>query len=755
MEGRGRQSTYRISSAGIVILALWFALPVRGDEPDHTPKPFTADQLRLFEAEVKPILTQHCVKCHGAGPKIRGGFRLDSREALLRGGDLGPAATPGDPSKSLLVKAINYIELEMPPAGKLPAREIEILTRWVKEGLPWASSPTAPSGAPAVGTKDRTPDINPQKPKARDDWSLRPVSRPAIPPVKHRDWCRTPIDAFILARLEAEGLEPAPPADRTTLIRRLTYDLTGLPPRPEQVDAFIADRSPDALEHLTDRLMASPHYGEKWGRHWLDLVRYGETNGYERDSEKPFSWRYRDYVIASLNGDKPYDQFVREQLAGDEIAPGAADPLVATGFYRLGIWDDEPADRQLARYDGLDGVIATTAGVFLGMSINCARCHDHKVDPIPQRDYYRLLAVFHNVTHSDGKDLKKVKTAAGPPLEVMSVAERGRAETHVLLRGNPTLRGDSVDPGVPQILGGLSFTSTETRSRRRALAQWLTDAHNPRTARVMANRIWQYHFGRGIVPTPNEFGGLGEPASHPELLDWLAAELVAGGWRLKRMHRTIVLSSAYQMSSQGSRPALARDPSNRWFWRFPMRRLTAEEVRDSILSVAGTLNLKAGGPPVHPPIPQEVMAGQSVPGQGWSVSPAAESARRSVFVHVKRSLLVPILATHDAADTDLSCPVRYTTTVPTQALGLLNGSFANEQAARFAERLTREAPEGLDRQVRLALELTTARNPNEHEVERDVAFVKNIAIEGSLDQARALSQYCLMILNANAFLYVD
>ncbi len=389
------------------------------------------------------------------------------------------------------------------------------------------------------------------------------------------------------------------------------------------------------------------------------------------------------------------------------------------------------------------------------MSINCARCHDHKVDPIPQRDYYRLLAVFHNVTHSNGKDLKKVKAADGSPIEVMAVAERGLAETHVLLRGNPSLHGDRVEPGVPQILGGSSFASKDPRSRRRALAEWLTDVRNPRTARVFANRIWQHHFGRGIVPTPNEFGGLGEPATHPELLDWLASDLMDGGWTLKRMHRMIALSSVYRMSSRAREPALARDPSNRWFWRFPMRRLTAEEVRDSMLSVAGNLSLKAGGPPVYPPIPPEVMAGQSVPGQGWPVSSPQESARRSIFVHVKRSLLVPILATHDSADTDLSCPVRYTTTVPTQALGLLNGSFANEQAARFAERLMREAPEGLERQVRLALKLTTGHNPENREVTQDVNFVNQIASHGGLTVAGALTQYCLLALNTNAFLYLD
>ena len=754
MSGEDNVSSVRIAWPCALFAATCFALATRADEPDQTAKPFSAAGIRLYEDDVKPILTKHCLKCHGQGPKIRGGFRLDRREAVLRGGDLGPAAVPGDPSQSLLVKAINYDELEMPPAGKLPAREIEILTRWVREGLPWTPQTPAAKQPPAAVSSGPT-SANPAKPKPLDDWSLRPVRRPAVPAVKQPAWCHTPIDAFILARLEAEGLQPAHPADRISLIRRLSYDLTGLPPSPQEVDAFANDHSPDALEHLTDRLLASPHYGEKWGRHWLDLVRYAETNGYERDSEKPFAWRFRDYVIASLNNDKPFDQFVREQLAGDQIEPTSADALIGTGFYRLGIWDDEPADRELARYDGLDGIISTAAQVFMGISVNCARCHDHKVDPIPQRDYYRLLAVFHGVPHSDGKNLKKVKTEAGRSIEVMSVAERGKPTTHILLRGNPQLRGDLVAPGVPQVLGGVSFASSPGRSPRRGVCRMAYRPRNPRTARVAANRIWQYHFGRGIVPTPNEFGGLGEPATHPELLDWLASELTQGGWRLKRMHRMIVLSSAYQMSSQGTEAELARDPSDRWLWRFPMRRLTAEEVRDSILSVAGTLNVKADGPPVHPPIPQEVLAGQSVPGQGWPVSPPAEAARRSIFVHVKRSLQVPILATHDAADTDLSCPVRYTTTVPTQALGLLNGSFANQQAARWAERLRRDAPAGIESQVRLALKLSTGRNPNDDEVQRDVTFVQSIAAAGGIDPAAALSQYCLLLLNTNAFLYLD
>jgi hypothetical protein len=338
---------------------------------------------------------------------------------------------------------------------------------------------------------------------------------------------------------------------------------------------------------------------------------------------------------------------------------------------------------------------------------------------------------------------------------VMCVAERGRRETHVLLRGNPNMLGDQVEPGVPGILDAHPPTFVNGPGKRTALADWLTDRRNPRTARVMANRIWQYHFGRGIVPTPNDFGGLGEAATHRELLDWLAAELMDGGWRLKRMHRLILLSSAYRMSSRGSEHELAADPANRWYWRFPMRRLTAEEVRDSILAVSGELNLKPSGPSVYPPIPQEVKAGQSVPGQGWFTSSALEASRRSVYVHVKRSLLVPIMATHDAADTDFSCPVRYTTTVPTQALGLLNGAFSNEQAATFANRLRRDAAGDLTAQVRRAIRLTTAREPAATEVAADVAFINQLITLGRVEPGAALSQYCLLALNANAFLYLD
>jgi len=730
------------------VLAVW-ALLLQGVAIQAAEEPSSAssdaEKAAFFTDRVEPILKNHCLKCHGAEGKVRGGLRVDSREGFLKGGDLGPAVELDEPGESLLLEALRYEGLEMPPAGKLADEEIQTITRWIEMGLPWGGEEGSMPLAESHDSADSIAEV--------ESWPFQPIVRPPVPIVKASDWIRDPIDAFLLAKLEAEGLAPAPEADRRTLIRRLSYDLTGLPPSPDEVAAFVADESNDAYERLVDRLLASPHYGEAWGRHWLDLVGYGETNGYERDSAKPFVWRYRDYVIDAFNHDKPYDRFIHEQLAGDEIAPDSLEAQIATGYYRLGLWDDEPADRPQARYDMLDGIVSNTGHVFLGMTIGCARCHDHKRDPIPQADYYRLLAFFIDMGDQTGLEVHQFGGEEGP--KVLSVVEKGRAEPHVLLRGNPYLIGPKVEPGVPSAIDFDDTTFSGESGKRRALAEWLTDRSNPMTARVFANRLWQYHFGRGIVATPNDFGALGEPATHPELLDWLASELMDGDWKIKRMHRMILLSSAYRMSSKASAEGLARDPANQWFWRFPMRRLTAEEVRDSILAASGELNLKAGGPSVRPPIPAEVLAGQSVPGQGWDVSPPDEAARRSVYVHVKRSLLLPILATHDAADTDASCPVRHTTTVPTQALGLLNGSFSNEQAAHFAKRLETECSGDLAEKVRRAIVLTTNREPRPDEVARDLEFARSLQSEHGLSEHEALVQYCLLALNANAFLYLD
>jgi mono/diheme cytochrome c family protein len=740
---------------------------------------FTPEQVAFFEKEVKPLLQQNCVKCHG-GEKVRGALRLTTRETILKGGDNGPAAVPGKPEESVLVGAIRYqpealprhvTRVEgMPPKGKLPDKDVETLTKWVKMGLPWAPGvdlgKDGPAGEPKGGVVTE---------EAKNYWCYRPVKRPAVPAVKDRQWVHNPIDAFLLAKVEAKGLTPALPADRVALVRRAYYDLTGLAPTPEQVDAFVADRSAGAWERLIDRLLDSPQYGEKWGRHWLDVVRYAETNGYERDGDKPFAWRYRDYVIRSFNDDKPFDQFVREQLAGDEMLGYHPDAVIATGFYRLGLWDDEPSDAQQARFDELDDFVTTTGQGFLGMSLNCARCHDHKRDPIPQADYYRLLAFFTDVPRYDNNRDPRSAVAVTditPPDERAAPGGRALAlsvnhcpvnppDAFVMARGNPRSPGVKVEPGFPSVLGfpAPSIPKPEkgarSSGRRTILANWIASKNNPLTARVFVNRLWQHHFGRGIVPTPNDFGKLGEPPTHPELLDWLADELVKGGWQVKRMHRLIMTSNAYQMSAKASPEALKIDPANTLFWRFNMRRLTAEEVRDSILAASGWLNLKAGGPSVYPKIPREVLQGQSMPGNGWGQSPPDEAARRSVYVHVKRSLLVPILAHHDQADTDSSCPVRYTTTVPTQALGMLNGEFTNEQAVAFAERLRKEAPDDVAAQVRRAIRLTTARTPGDDEVRKDVAFINDMRNKHGLTEAVALAQYCLLALNTNEFVYVD
>jgi mono/diheme cytochrome c family protein len=721
-----------LSAVALVLAACWTLA---------APQP-PADGAVSFDKEVLPILKANCHKCHANG-KAKGGLSLADRAGLLKGGDLGAAVSTDRPEDSLLLKAINYRgDLEMPPTGKLSAKDIAVLTRWVKAGVPWPETAAAAAPEPK-GMRVTDHD--------RQYWAYQPVKRPDVPLVKNRAWTRNPIDAFLLARLEKEGLSPAPPAERRALARRVWYDLTGLPPSPDEIDAFVNDTAPDAFERLIDRLLASPHYGEKWARYWLDLVRYAETNGFEFDQPKRFAWRYRDYVIAAFNQDKPYDQFLREQLAGDQLDSVTPESMIATGYYRLGQWDSGAADRLLQRYEALDGIVATTGQVFLGMSLNCARCHDHKKDPIPQRDYYRLLAFFHNFTDPGGKNPTKKVKAAGEEIEVLCVAECGETPCHVLLRGNPRAQGERVEPGFPEVLPRRAAAG----KGRLALANWLADPQNPLTARVLVNRLWQFHFGRGIVPTPNDFGKLGEPPTHPELLDWLASEFVAGGWKIKPMHRLILTSNAYRMSAKADERALAKDPANTWFWRFPMRRLSAEEVRDSMLAVSGKLNLKAGGPSVYPPIPKDVLMGQSRPGNGWRTSSAEESARRSAYVHVKRSLILPLLAQFDLADTDASCPVRFTTTVPTQALGLLNGAFSNEQADAFARRLEKEAPEGIPAQVARGIRLTTGRNPSAEEVRQDADFVRALRRENRLEEHEALRCYCLVLLNANEFLYLD
>jgi hypothetical protein len=670
----------------------------------------------------------------------------------------------------------------------------------------------------------------------------------------------SPIDAFILARLEKAGMKPAPAADRHTMLRRVYLNLIGLPPTPDEMKSFLDDSSPDAFRKAVEDLLSRPQYGERWARHWLDVARFAESNGYERDGNRAFAWRYRDYVIDAFNSNKPYDRFVQEQIAGDELPGADAATQVATTFLRLGTWDDEPADEKTDRFDQLDDVLGTTASTFLGVTLRCARCHDHKFEPFTQKDYYRMLAVFeplqrpqvgrtelyplvgtegelaefHQRAEKIDGYLKKYKAlldcwesenrtrlitsikqggATMLPADAITAfetepAKRTKAQkdlvkrheesylkellvlssekqkvdharwqrqvaalrqlrsqepwrayiwgeknkiepTHVLHRGDPTRPKAVVTPGVPEVLvrgqPDPPQRLKKTSGRRSWLARWLTRPDNPLTARVMANRVWQWHFGEGIVPTSNDLGVNGEAPSHPELLDWLAAEFMASGWDLKHLHRLILLSNTYQMSSAFNKEAARVDSKVRLRWRWTQHRLEAEVVRDSVLAVSGRLNLDRGGPGMFPPLPEAVLQGQSRPGQGWGKSDERQASRRSIYIFVKRSLAVPELELLDSPDTTCSCEKRPVSTTAPQALTFLNGAFMRQQARHFADRLRKDAGQESREQIRRAFELALCRPAREDELRLSLDFLRTQSLEA----------FCLALLNTNEFSYVD
>lgn len=814
---------------------------------------FSRDQIEHFESQVVKILTANCLKCH-VGTDAKGGLDLTTRSGILKGGESGSAVDLTNADASLLLEAIRYESFEMPPTGQMSPQNIEALTTWVKSGLPWPEDLheiefEAEPGAPEVN--DETKQF----------WSFQPVRTVEVPEY-HSGNGLNEIDAFLAQKLASADLKLSQAAEPRQLVRRMFYDLLGLPPAPDEVRLWTKKLTgtsgtirQDAVQELIEYLLESPHYGEQWGRHWLDLVRYAETNSYERDGAKPYVWRYRDYVIQSFNDDKPYDQFVTEQLAGDELDQPTPDSIIATAFYRLGRWDDEPADPLLAFYDDLDDIVTTTSQTFLGLTVNCARCHDHKIDPIPQRDYYRMIAFFHNVRRygvrgndsvlansvreidrpadpgvykaaltryendvkdaqqhidrirkliwDDLQDVEKqefqyemnqipiVEKRRGTVLKDNQVNQfrnqfnrlkqlrekkpKGLASalcvkedvndirpTHILTRGNPAAPAEVVTPGFPSVLSPPEAVipkipeGATSSGRRRVLANWIASPTNPLTARVMVNRIWQYHFGRGIVRTSSDFGFQGAKPTHPELLDWLAARFVESGWSVKAMHRLIMSSAAYQMSSAPNEKAYAVDPVNDLFWRFDMRRLSAEEIRDSILWSNGSLNsAKMFGPSIYTDIPDAVKAGQSRPGSGWGNSSPQDKTRRSIYIHVKRSLLDPLLESFDFADTDQTCPVRFVTTQPTQALGMLNSEFIQQQAQIFSDDLHETAPDSVTDQVRIGLTRVTQRSPSEDEIARGVELINSLKNENNLSDAQARKFFCLMALNLNEFMYLD
>ncbi len=786
----------------------------------------------LLRERVLPILRANCFECHGPAVKeVEGGLRMTGREAFLQGGDSGPAIAPGDRQESLLATAIGYEDafLQMPPDGPLSSDDRAALLRWIELGAPWPSEATMDAG-PAAEAAPRARPSPPSIEQGRTWWSFKPVVRPAVPAVAHPELAPTEIDAFVLARLEGRGLLPNEPATPYELVRRATYDLHGLPPTLEEVQAFLDDDQPGAYERLIDRLLASPRYAERWGRHWLDLVRYAQSNGYERDAEKPFAWRYRDWVLDAFDRDLPYDRFLVQQLAGDELPDAGEEGLVATGFYRLGVWDDEANDRETAVYDELDDVLRTISEGMLGVTLACARCHDHKFDPFPQEDYYSLLAYLRPLRPyedarfaADSATLRtlddsvlaaqtrenerasrreaidqelealdeigraRIAASAPPGAPEPSLAEIGRAldradrkrakdlrrerltlegdsfqgstawilcaregagappETRVLVRGDAAAPAELVEPHPPRVLGPLDAAPPPvvpppdggSSGRRLALAGWIASPQNPLTARAIVNRVWQFHFGAGLSPTPNDLGHAGLPPTHPELLDWLAATFIEeDGWSLKALHKRIMLSNAYRASSRAAGAALAADEADELLWRQRPRRLSAEEVHDASLYASGELRLPAGldgGRGFFPPLSREALAGSSRPGFGWEFSPPQDCARRAVYSFVKRTQPVPLFEAFDAPSLTLPVGTRGSTTTATQALTLLNGAFSNERAAALAARVAEETGDDDAARVRRAYERVLARppGPEEARLAREYLARETAAFAGS------------------------
>ncbi|MDX2031530.1 MAG: DUF1553 domain-containing protein [Blastocatellia bacterium] len=796
-----------------------------------------------FERQIRPIFAARCVGCHGE-KKQSGGLRLDAKAPALRGGQSGPAIVPGRAAESRLmqrVAAANDDE-RMPPAGeRLAAAEVALLRAWIDAGAEWPET-----AADRAASRETGPA----------HWAWQPVRRPATPQG------RNPIDGFISARLARAGLAMSPEADRRTLIRRLSFDLLGLPPTPERVRQFIDDPDPRAYENLVEELLQSPRYGERWARHWLDVVHYGDTHGYDKDKPRPNAWPYRDYVIRALNEDKPYARFVEEQIAGDILHPGTRDGIQALGFLSAGPWDfighaelpETKIDGRIARHLDRDDMVANTIGTFASVTVHCAQCHNHKFDPIPQEDYYALQAVFAALDRADLKyfpdpamtqrfrqaegrqreiaerkriierdaakeagapvtaldaEIAEANTRKAPAAEMTALrtkrarlvdaamASQTRAERdainvelaqlnrelagyptpevvyagtvhygtgnfsgtggnggkprpiHLLARGQVTQPGREVAPGALSLLSFLPArfalpADAPEGARRAALARWLTDARNPLTWRSIVNRVWQYHFGAGLVTTPNDFGRNGAAPSHPALLDWLAAEFRDGGGSLKTLHRLIVTSATYRQSSAGNPAAEQIDAGNALLWRQNRRKLEAEALRDAVLAVSGKLDLSMGGPgwqdfvvehPEHSPHYE----------YGLADPEDARTWRRSVYRFIVRSQTQPWMTALDCADPSMRVDRRNESLSPLQALALLNNGFMISQARHFAERLQRERPDDLPAQIERAIALAFDRAPTAAERASFLAFAK----------AHGLPNLCRALLNLNEFSFTD
>lgn len=819
------------------------------------PRP-SKEGIDFFEKKIRPALVHNCYKCHsGDVAKAKGHLVLDTHDGLRKGGDTGEVISPGHLEKSLLIEAIKYEGLEMPPDGQLPDEVIEDFEKWVEMGAP----------DPRVG-KAANPKNKVDIAEAKRYWAFQLPKTSPPPKVHQTDWPRSDIDRFVLARLEKEHLQPVGDADRATLIRRVTFDLIGLPPTPEEIDAFVNDKSNGAFATVVDRLLASPHFGERWGRHWLDVVRYAESTGKERNVPYRYAWRYRDYVFDSFNADKPFDRFIVEQLAGDLLQ--ISDPaernrlIIATGFLALGPKSLNTNNPEQFKVDEIDDQIDVTGRAFLGMTIACARCHDHKFDPIPQTDYYAIAGIFHSTDtlagvaagkrtaterqllrlKGDDRILKEAKPetneqaalqeeigkvekelddlhrmqkqamrkppqAARPmpgnrrppprqpapaakaapkidqkkvrddikkledrldelekdptPLGNYAIGARDAAKPadfHVLVRGELKEKGPDVPRGVLTVLrtSQSMHLANPKHSGRMFLANWIADKSNPLTARVMVNRIWEHLFGQGLVDTVDNFGALGNEPSHPELLDMLAVGFMDHKWSIKKLIRSIVLSRVYQLSSEHHPSNYEKDPGDKFLWRMPRRRLEAEAIRDAMLACSGKIDLER-------PLGSQAMglSNRQLGGNKGMPEVRKPTNVRSVYLPILRGQVPEVLAVFDMADPNLIVGKRDVTTVPTQALFLLNNPFVLNQAQEMAKRVLGQS--GLDQtgRINFAYRLALGRLPTDHE-RSDLAkyiddYRKSVVAAGNQGNAQlaAWTSFCQILFQSGEFRYVD
>ncbi len=709
------------SFAWLVVAASVCLAPCRSQDVSPEAQRTAEDH---FETHVRPVLAKHCIECHG-GENYEAGLRLDNHDAVMKGGDSGPLLVAGNPDESRLIRVIRYDGLtQMPPDGKMSDDEIALLENWIRDGAIWPedrqdTSPATSTASPAPRTAAEWSQIH---------WAFQPVVEPQLPEVNDQAWLKSPLDAFVLHKLEAKGLSPSEVATRRELLRRLSFDLIGLPPTQQEISDFENDPSPDAWDRQIERLLGSPQYGERWARHWLDIARYADTKGYvgvgEGDIERreyPFAFAYRDWVVTALNDDLPYDQFIRLQIAADKMEVADPKSLAALGFFRVG--------RVFLgnRNDQIDDKIDVMSRGLLGLTVACARCHDHKFDPIPTADYYSLFGVFSSTQEPDDAENKRM---------LLADADNPH-NSRIFKRGNPGTQGDEVPRRFLEVLSQPDRQPFTEGSGRLELAQSIASSQNPLTARVMVNRVWAHHFGSPLVSTPSDFGVRTPEPVHHQLLDHLAHQFMQSGWSLKELHRVICRSNTYQQSSRQRESCFLVDSENSLYWRYSRRRLDLEQFRDSMLVVSGDLSIEMGGPPVE-------------------LTTAPYSSRRTVYGRIDRQNLPGMFRTFDFANPDSHSPGRFLTSVPQQGLFVFNHPFVIERAQQLEKDLSAIPAENETARIEQLFAKILARNPQPHEIDMARKYVAS-ARENSAasDTLNAWAQLAQALIMTNEFMYID